>query len=244
MSILIVTILVMIVSIVVLNSKEESSQTVAETPVDVVGTICIDAGHGGSDTGAVATDGITYEKDDNLKLALKVKEYLENMGFTVIMTREDDTYVDLNDRCKIANTSDADLFISLHRNSSESLNARGAEVWVHSSKPPIDIALAENILDNLMGIPNQKSRGIEYGYRGDSSDDYRVNKLTTMPSCLIETGFISNVDDMNLFNQNLDEFAMAISMGVYETLEDIAKGKVDTSRGKAGQNWDGFNPKS
>ncbi|MGN1411983.1 MAG: N-acetylmuramoyl-L-alanine amidase [Oscillospiraceae bacterium] len=233
-------ILVVVVIVIVKSHNDATSKAIVDNPINVSGTVCIDAGHGGSDTGAISTDGTMYEKDDNLKLALKVREYLENMGIDVVMTRDDDTNIDLNERCKIANSYDTkiDLFISLHRNSAENTSARGVEIWIHNSKPPVDIALAENILNYLMSIENQESRGIEYGYRGDSSENYRVNKLTTMPSCLVETGFISNTEDVKIFNEHLDDFAMSISLGIYQTLEDIAKGSVDTSRGKAGQNWD------
>ena len=236
---ILIFLIVFIVILLLKSCNTETSNVVVETPIDVHGTVCIDAGHGGSDTGAISTDGSIYEKDDNLKLALKVKEYLENMGIVVVMTRQDDIYLDLNERCKIANTYDTkvDLFVSLHRNSAENVSARGVEIWVHNSKPPVDVDLAENILNNLLSIPNQEDRGIEYGYRGDSSENYRINKLTTMPSCLVETGFITNVDDVNMFNNNLDDFAMSISMGIYQTLEDIARDNVDTSRGKSGQNW-------
>lgn len=242
LGILILTVLIILITIVVSKSKSneaEPSNAEAKPPIEVVGTVCIDAGHGGSDTGAISTDGTMNEKDDNLKLALKVKECLESMGITVIMTRTDDTYIDLNERCKVANSSEVkvDLFVSLHRNSADNPSARGVEVWVHNSKPPVDVDLAEHILDNLMSIPNQEDRGIEYGYRGDITENYRVNRLTTMPSCLVETGFISNIDDVNLFQNYLDDFAMAISMGIYQTLEDIITGTVDTSIGKAGQNW-------
>lgn len=239
LAILIVTILIILVAIIVsnLNVEKTSDASIHKATLDISGTVCIDAGHGGSDSGAISTDGTISEKDDNLTLALKVQEYLENMGITVIMTRIDDTYLDLNERCRIANTDDVDLFVSLHRNSAEDTSARGVEVWVHSSAPPVDVRLAENVLDNLMQIPNQQNRGIEYGYRGDSTEDYRINRLTTMPSCLVETGFISNIDDVNLFQSNFDDFAMAITMGIYQTLEDITTESVDTSRGKAGQNW-------
>ena len=81
-------------------------------------TVCIDAGHGGYDVGA--TNGERYEKDDNLRLAKAVEAELKARGINTIMTRSDDTYVSLEDRCKTANKKKADLFISLHRNSADS----------------------------------------------------------------------------------------------------------------------------
>lgn len=79
--------------------------------------VVIDAGHGGKDQGAEGIDG-RLEKHYVLNVALKLKEDLENKGFKVILTRNDDTFIPLKDRTKIANENKADLFISLHGNSS------------------------------------------------------------------------------------------------------------------------------
>lgn len=234
--VLIFIIILSIVLIVVRSNKDETSDVIVQTPVEVTGTICIDAGHGGSDVGAISPDGSIFEKDDNLKLALKVKDYLEDMNLSVVMTREDDSTIELNERCRIANTQNVDIFVSLHRNSAEDTSARGVEIWVHNSKPTVDIALANNIIVALESVGIQENRGVEFGYRGDSNENYRVNKLTTMPSCLVETGFISNANDRELYATHLDDYAKAIADGIYKTLEDIADGSVDTSRGKAGQN--------
>lgn len=231
-----VILLAIVLIITKTTSKDDTSDVIVQAPITVEGTICIDAGHGGSDTGAISPDGLIYEKDDNLKLALKVKEYLEEMNLKVVMTRTDDSTVDLNERCRIANTEDADLFVSLHRNSAESTSASGVEIWVHNSQPSADVALANNILNALESVGIQENRGVEFGYRGDSSENYRVNKLTTMPSCLVETGFISNEKDRELYSIHLDDYAKAIADAIYQTLEGIADGSIDTSIGKAGQN--------
>jgi N-acetylmuramoyl-L-alanine amidase len=245
--IMIATLLAVLVLSVVVGavlSKSESvevSETLEQTtPIVVTGTICIDAGHGGSDTGAISLDDTTLEKDDTLELALSVQRHLEALNLSVVMTRTDDSTVDLNERCKIANTTNADLFVSLHRNSSTDEDANGVEVWIHSSQPPIDTALANNILNGLASVGIQSNRGVSVGYRGDDSEDYRINRLTTMPSCLVETGFISNATDMELYSTHLDDYAQAIAEAIYKTLEDIQLGLVDTSRGKSGQNWNGF----
>jgi len=205
-------------------SSNATSEVAIQSPIIVNGTICIDAGHGGSDTGAISADGSAIEKDDNLKLALKVQEYLEQMNLTVVMTRTDDTTVELNERCRIANDANADLFVSLHRNSAENTSAYGVEVWVHNSRPNIDVRLANNILNSLESVGVQENRGVKFGYRGDSTQNYRVNRLTNMPSCLVETGFISNEQDRELFETSLDDYARAIAEAIYQTLEDVASG--------------------
>ncbi len=232
-AIIVISILLIVVRCIQNNN---TSDVVVQTPIEVTGTVCIDAGHGGSDTGAISQDGSLYEKDDNLKLALKVKEYLESMNLNVIMTRTDDTYIDLNERCKIANTNNVDLFVSLHRNSAENTSASGVEVWVHNSQPTVDIALADNIIQALESVGIQENRGVEFGYRGDSNENYRINKLTTMPSCLVETGFISNAQDRELYSTHLDDYGKAIADGIYFTLEGIQDGSIDTSKSKSGQN--------
>ena len=103
-------------------------------------TVCIDAGHGGYDVGA--TNGERYEKDDNLRLAKAVEAELKARGINTIMTRSDDTYVSLEDRCKTANKKKADLFISLHRNSADS--GCGFEIWTLKNSPPDDLLLNKN----------------------------------------------------------------------------------------------------
>lgn len=182
-------------------------------------TICIDPGHGGSSTGAVLGD--REEKDDNLRLSLKVRDILVERGYTVVMTREDDTYVSLEDRCKLANKARAALFISIHRNSSDSPNAVGMEMWVHSTKPTDDTLLAQNILDSLDVVGISANRGIHSGYRDGEDLNYYINRRTKMPSVLAEIGFISSVDDNKDFDEKLDAYALAIADGIEMTFLEM-----------------------
>lgn len=93
--------------------------------------IVIDAGHGGKDPGALGS--MSREKDINLRAALALKKELERTGrYTVIMIRADDRFVDLPERVRIARSANADLFISLHSNSAQSPNARGASIYTLS----------------------------------------------------------------------------------------------------------------
>ena len=89
-------------------------QTVMLQKANDTYTVCVDAGHGGSDVGAVGLDG-SYEKDDNLRLAQEVAKALKKSGVNVIMTRSDDSDTQLDSRSKIANKAKADIFVSLHR---------------------------------------------------------------------------------------------------------------------------------
>ncbi len=177
--------------------------------VDVV----IDPGHGGSDVGA-QYEG-RNEKDDNLDLALLVAEKLEESGIKVKLTRNDDTFISLEKRCKIANRRRAKLFVSLHRNSAES--GKGVEIWISSEEPENDTVLAKNILEGLENVGISKSRGVKSGYaRGDGN--YYVNSHTNMPSCLAEIGFITSEEDNTLLDSNLDAYAKAIAEAIKKSL--------------------------
>jgi N-acetylmuramoyl-L-alanine amidase len=109
--------------------------------------IVIDAGHGGKDPGARGS--ISWEKDINLAIALKTGEYIEKniKNVTVIYTRKDDSTVDLRDRPKIANKMNADLFISIHTNSTTSRKVMGAETWIMGyakDQANLEVAMTEN----------------------------------------------------------------------------------------------------
>jgi len=112
-----------------------------------VWVIVIDAGHGGKDSGARGS--MSWEKDINLAIALKTGEYIEKYikNATVRYTRKDDSTVDLRDRPKIANKVNADLFISIHTNSTSSRKVMGAETWVMGyakDQANLEVAMTEN----------------------------------------------------------------------------------------------------
>lgn len=177
--------------------------------------ICIDAGHGGNDVGATSEN--RYEKDDNLKVAKLVKQYLGNENIGVVMTRDSDTTISLQERCKIANKKKADLFVSIHRNSSEVGN--GIEIWTSSNKKEKDVQLATSILNKLSKTEIQTNRGIKYGTIKGENTNYYVLNNTKMPSCLIELGFITDNQDNNLFDKNIKNYAKAIADGIIEEIK-------------------------
>jgi len=112
-----------------------------------IGRIVIDAGHGGHDTGTIGPDGV-YEKDVVLDVALKLGKLLENrLGADVVYTRDNDTFIPLEERTAIANQQQADLFISIHANSSSDAAARGVETYYlnfTSSRDALEVAAREN----------------------------------------------------------------------------------------------------
>lgn len=167
--------------------------------------------------GSMSTNGKRYEKDDNLKIALEIKKELEKHDVKVVLTRKNDTFMTLEERCKIANFRKANLFVSLHRNSSKA--GDGVEIWIGQESDETSEKLANDILNQLEKTKIQSNRGIKVGTSENSGSDYYVNKNTKMPSCLIELGFISNSKDNQLLDENLEKYARAISNGILQNLE-------------------------
>jgi N-acetylmuramoyl-L-alanine amidase len=116
-----------------------------------IGRIVIDAGHGGHDTGTIGADGI-LEKDVVLDVALRVGKLLhDRLGSEIIYTRSDDTFIPLETRTAIANKAQADLFLSIHANSSPDASARGVETYYlnfTSSPDALETAARENAVSD------------------------------------------------------------------------------------------------
>ena len=112
-----------------------------------IGKIVVDAGHGGHDTGTIGPNGLA-EKDLVLDVALKLgKELEDRLGAEVVYTRDDDTFIPLETRTAVANKEQADLFISIHANSSSDQTARGVETYYlnfTSSRDALETAAREN----------------------------------------------------------------------------------------------------
>ena len=178
-------------------------------------TIVIDAGHGGKDPGALSILGFK-EKDINLSIALKLENALRQKGYNVIMTRNNDTYVDLYERPKIANQVKADLFISIHCNSTLLNSVNGLEILycpaTESQYKTVDqYPLAKSIHDSIISSTGINSRGIK------KRSDLAVLRLTEMPAILIETAFLSNADDSQKLIQ--DSFQEKVVQGIVNGVE-------------------------
>lgn len=186
-----------------------------QVPEQIV--ICLDAGHGDTDAGAV--NGDRLEKDDNLRIALAVRDKLEAAGserLTVLMTRTDDTFLELQQRVDLANENGATLFVSLHRNSG---GGKGVEVWTSSLKEKAECRLAQYIMDGLEEAGVQKVRGVKHGTAGNPAVSYTVVGRTEMPACLVELGFIDNDEDNALLDSHWDAYAQAIADGILRMVE-------------------------
>lgn len=155
--------------------------------VETEPVIFIDAGHGGADEGC-AREGVR-EKDINLAIALLVQEKLENLGYQVVMAREGDSYIAKEDRVKRANAIQADIYVSIHQNASDETGVSGMEVWYQDTDERDNKRLAKLICQQTAKSTNALEREL----RGDA--DFHVTGKTTMPACLIETGFLSNAQE-------------------------------------------------
>lgn len=179
-------------------------------------TVCLDPGHGGTDTGAEGSDG-SFEKDQNLLLAGMVRQYLESVGIKVVMTRTEDQTVSLAERKELAQASGADLFLSLHRNVYEGAEeVRGVEAWIHSGRPADSEAAAKRIIESLIQeVGSFENRGVKTGTMDNPYEDYAVNK-TLVTSLILEVGFITSKQDNQLFEKETEEIAFGIARGVAE----------------------------
>lgn len=145
--------------------------------------IVLDAGHGGRDQGT--SSGDVLEKDINLSVVKKLAKLLENDKIEILLTREDDTKVGLEERAEFANKNEADLFISLHCNyCEEDAGVQGLECYYREDSEEGG-ALASHIVDAFEG----EDRIIN---RGTRTANFRVLRNTRMPAVLVEMGYLSN----------------------------------------------------
>ena len=172
-------------------------------------TVVLDAGHGGYDSGAV--NGTRLEKNDNLRMALAVGKILTDCGVRVVYTRSTDVFVPLLERSNISNNAGADLFVSIHRNSSVNPSANGVENWVYTQPSQKAVSAADLVLSRVANAGVQNNRGLQYG-------NFSVLRHTKAPAMLFEYGFISNAQDNFLFDSRFDAYAQATASGIMSSL--------------------------
>ncbi len=192
--------------------------------------VVIDAGHGGHDPGTSGTieEETYYEKTVNLAIAQKVKNLLEKQGITVIMTRDSDTYLTLLERSDIANINDAVIFVSIHANWATSTTATGYEVYYSNLNNNSTTGLSSKEL--ATSIVKELSDNISTRNRGTKTADYVVTKTCYMPAVLIEIGFMSNAEELELmFTQEFqNDFANGVCDGI---LNVISKAGIPSDYG-------------
>lgn len=171
--------------------------------------VVIDAGHGGTNPGAVYNG--RQEKDDVLALSMAVGRILERNGVDVYYTRTSDIYESPYQKTMEGNAVGADYFVSIHRNSSPYPNQyTGIETLVYNRYGEA-ARLARNINNQL----------VQAGYEDQGVNertDLVVLNRTEMPAVLVEVGFINTDADNRLFDERFDETARAIADGILETV--------------------------
>lgn len=187
-----------------------------EKPKNGKPTVVIDPGHGGKDSGAIGVDR-SMEKTWALKTAQRVEGLLRQQGYQVIMTRTRDEYIQLAERARIANDANADIFLSIHFNSGGSEKPRGVEV-LYASENNVSLKkqagdqrrLANEVLKSVLKETGMSSRGIK------NRPELAVLRLTKMNAALVEGGFMSNPDEMDIIKSDayLDKLARGIVNGI------------------------------
>ena len=176
--------------------------------------IYIDPGHGGADPGTIYKD--IYEKDINLEICLKLQKVLESEGAIVYLTRYGDYDLsnnsysrkksDLNNRAKIINQSNADIYISIHLNSINSSNWKGAQVFYDDiNERNIEIA---NLFQEQLKKDLKTTRSVK------EISTMLMNRKITVPGILIEAGFLSNPNDRYLLRQDDYQYKICNSIRI------------------------------
>ncbi|MGL5614869.1 MAG: N-acetylmuramoyl-L-alanine amidase CwlD [Sarcina sp.] len=192
--------------------------------------ILIDPGHGGIDGGSSSKSGI-LEKDVNLSISLKLKKILEDAGYTVHMTREDDCGLyskassikekkreDLANRVKMKKDSNCEIFISIHQNTFPQSKYKGAQVW-HAPKSELSKNLANKVQSSLKENLDKENNRLPK----DAGTEIRVLRNNNKgASILVECGFLSNEEESKLLvdEQYQEKLVNAIKIGLDKYLDE------------------------
>ena len=238
----------------------------------------IDAGHGGKDPGAVSANGKVHEKDITLKVALMVGESIskKHPDVEVLYTRKTDKFVGVNERARMANRANADLFISIHVNAAKNRSAKGAETYTLGvedarTERSLEIAKRENgvilLEENYEKTyanfnPNSPESYIIFEYmqseyvkesihiaqyvqenfakdanrhdRGVRQAGFLVLNATSMPSILVELGYISNNEESKYLaspsaQKRLSECISEAFSRYYADLKKVREGSLSAN---------------
>ena len=193
--------------------------------------IILDAGHGGFDGGAVASDG-TVEKDINLSICMTLSEYLESYGYDVILTRSTDTATDSTDSDKIAIRKKSDMknrlelmkrnpdaiFVSIHLNKFTTSAANGSQVF-YSGKSDESEFLGEYIQKRIVSMLQPFNTRVN---KKATSSTYLLYNAT-VPAVLVECGFLSNKQELELLKnpEYQSKIAFCIFCGINDYFSKI-----------------------
>lgn len=173
--------------------------------------VFIDAGHGGTDPGAL---GYGYRESDlNLQVAKKVESKLKSKGIDVKMSRSSDIFYSLSERAEMANDYGADAFVSIHQNSAEAKSANGIETYYNRKKEE-DRPLSNDIQKQVISQTGANNRGVK-------NAEFTVLVKSKMISALVECGFITNELEVKKLSDSSyqDKLATGIANGIEEYLK-------------------------
>ena len=188
---------------------EDSIQEAAETNKEPASVIVIDPGHGGMDGGCVSENVV--EKDINRMIAARVVVKLKSMGYQAELAREGDDFIDKAERVENANARNALLYVSIHQNFCEDDSVAGIETWYDGTDTGRDSGrLAQLIQQETARTTGAVNRELV------SESELCVTSKSTMPSCLIETGFLSNREERGklITAEYRDKLAEGIAGGI------------------------------
>jgi len=193
----------------------EENKPDTEFPEQEKYTVVLDAGHGGEDGGTV--EQTATEKEINLAVVLKMRELLENQGIRVVLTREQDIFMKLEERVRVANGEKADLFVSIHCNYYEKDSSIYGLECYYCKGAEDGKYYAERILDTI-----EKSG--EIVSRNAKPSGYYILKNTTVPAVLVEAGYLSNYNERNqlISGEYQGKLAQELVEGIVEGLEGKA----------------------
>lgn len=197
------------------ETKQEDVKSSSEVVIEpkkppIKNKVVIDPGHGGTDYGAIRES--INEKDITMDLSQRIASILKSKGYKVAMTRTEDVYIGLQERCDFTEAENPQIFVSVHVNSAVATEPYGIETHYYHEPSK---ELAEVIQKHLVKNINTKDRGIL------KSKFYVINH-TEVPAVLVETGFLSNPDERAelITEKRKQATAKAIAEGIIEYLKE------------------------
>lgn len=198
------------------NRAGEQQMSLVGEPEKTEPVIVLDAGHGGKDPGTMA-NGI-QEKDINLAIVKKIQTILEDQGYQVILTREEDQSRTLSERVKTAGDAKAAVFVSIHQNALEhDTKTSGIQIYCNKAVNPDSAKLTEAIHSRILDATKAKDRG------NIQDSDFYVVLHNPMPSCLVETGFLTSLEEQEKLTSEeyQEKLAKAVAEGIEAYLDSI-----------------------
>ena len=237
-SVLVAIILFFSFGFLVLSARHIDNAVATSTRAGLEKVVVIDAGHGGMDSGCVGVNGV-LEKDINLSITLMLRDMLEASGFKVVLTRDADISIhdedkgrtfskkksDMHNRLKIVNNNNPLIFVSIHQNQYTRPNSRGAQMF-YSNSNERNAELAQIIQDKFVEFlqPDNK-RQIK-----PSENRLFLLENSTVPSVMVECGFLSNVKEAGMLadEEYQKDVAFVVYCGMLEFLT-LSNANADTN---------------